>query len=134
MPVDQYIGGVEHAILHLLYSRFFTKGIKKCYEKFNHSEPFKNLFTQGMVCHETYKDQNGNWLYPSEIKKTNSTTAVKLTDNTKVIIGSSESMSKSKKNTIDPEEMISEHCADAVDGLFFLTALPKKMYNGLPLE
>ena len=69
MPVDQYIGGIEHAILHLLYSRFFTKGINKSTKKLNFSEPFRNLFTQGMVCHETYKDEKGNWLYPYEIKK-----------------------------------------------------------------
>ena len=69
MPVDQYIGGIEHAILHLLYSRFFTKGINKINKKLNISEPFKNLFTQGMVCHETYKDKKGNWLYPDEIEK-----------------------------------------------------------------
>ena len=71
MPVDQYIGGIEHAILHLLYSRFFTKGIKQCKKDFNISEPFKNLFTQGMVCHETYKDNKGDWLYPEEIEKVN---------------------------------------------------------------
>ena len=69
MPVDQYIGGIEHAILHLLYSRFFTKGIKKFKKNFNIIEPFKNLFTQGMVCHETYQDQKGNWLYPNEVEK-----------------------------------------------------------------
>ena len=68
MPVDQYIGGIEHAILHLLYSRFFTRGIAKFNKNINFSEPFKNLFTQGMVCHESYKDQNGEWLYPDEIK------------------------------------------------------------------
>ena len=69
MPVDQYIGGVEHAILHLLYSRFFSKGINSLNKKINISEPFKNLFTQGMVCHETYKDEKGNWLYPNEVEK-----------------------------------------------------------------
>ena len=69
MAVDQYIGGIEHAILHLLYSRFFMKAIKKCNNKINCSEPFKNLFTQGMVCHETYQDLNNNWLYPDEIEK-----------------------------------------------------------------
>ena len=69
MPVDQYIGGVEHAILHLLYSRFFTKGINKFNDDFKIKEPLKNLFTQGMVCHESYKDQNGNWLYPDEVEK-----------------------------------------------------------------
>ena len=70
MPVDQYIGGIEHAILHLLYSRFFMKAIKKCNSKFKYTEPFNNLFTQGMVCHETYKDISGNWLYPDEIEIT----------------------------------------------------------------
>ena len=70
MPVDQYIGGVEHAILHLLYSRFFTKAISKSNSKITLLEPFKNLFTQGMVCHESYKDNNGKWLYPNEIEKT----------------------------------------------------------------
>ena len=68
MPVDQYIGGIEHAILHLLYSRFFMKAIQKCNKEIKYSEPFKNLFTQGMVCHETYKDQKGAWLYPDEVE------------------------------------------------------------------
>ena len=69
MPVDQYIGGIEHAILHLLYSRFFTKAINKFNKSFTISEPFENLFTQGMVCHESYKDHDGNWLYPDEVEK-----------------------------------------------------------------
>ena len=99
MPVDQYIGGVEHAILHLLYSRFFSKALNKCDSSIDISEPFKNLFTQGMVCHETYKDQKGNWLYPEEIEKINVTTAVKISDKSPVKIGPVESMSKSKKNT-----------------------------------
>ena len=68
MPVDQYIGGVEHAILHLLYSRFFMRAINYKNDKFNIKEPFEGLFTQGMVCHETYKDQNNNWLSPEEIE------------------------------------------------------------------
>ena len=97
MPVDQYIGGIEHAILHLLYSRFFTKGIQEFNKDFKITEPFKNLFTQGMVCHETYKDINANWLYPDEIEKSGNDKAVKKEDNSKVIIGPSESMSKSKK-------------------------------------
>ena len=67
MPVDQYIGGVEHAILHLLYSRFFMKALNFNNNQLNLTEPFKGLFTQGMVCHETYKDQNNNWLSPEEI-------------------------------------------------------------------
>ena len=70
MPVDQYIGGVEHAILHLLYSRFFMRALNYKNEKFNITEPFKSLFTQGMVCHETYKDKNNNWLrVPMKLKK-----------------------------------------------------------------
>ena len=97
MPVDQYIGGVEHAILHLLYSRFFTKGINQINKNFEIDEPFKNLFTQGMVCHESYKDEKGNWLYPEEVEKSESKIFVKKTDKSKVIVGPAESMSKSKK-------------------------------------
>ncbi len=97
MPVDQYIGGIEHAILHLLYSRFFTKGINLCNKKINLNEPFKNLFTQGMVCHETYKDKDGNWLYPDEVKKISKDNVIQKTNNQKVNVGPSESMSKSKK-------------------------------------
>ena len=126
MPVDQYIGGVEHAILHLLYSRFFTKGISKYNKDIKFSEPFKNLFTQGMVCHESYRDQNGEWLYPEEVKKISSDTAVKIADNTKVIIGPAESMSKSKKNTVDPETMINQYGADAVRWFILSDSPPEK--------
>ena len=97
MPVDQYIGGIEHAILHLLYSRFFMKGINKYNKDFNLVEPFKNLFTQGMVCHETYKDLQGNWVYPEEVEKNDVGELVKKIDNSKIKVGPSESMSKSKK-------------------------------------
>ena len=69
MPVDQYIGGVEHAILHLLYSRFFMKALAFNNKKFKYTEPFKSLFTQGMVCHETYKNENNQWLYPDEVER-----------------------------------------------------------------
>ena len=123
MPVDQYIGGVEHAILHLLYARFFTKGISKIKENFNYNEPFKNLFTQGMVCHESYKDKKGNWLYPDEVEKINSKKYVKKIDKSEVIVGPPESMSKSKKNTVDPELMITQYGADAVR-LFILSDSP----------
>ena len=126
MPVDQYIGGIEHAILHLLYSRFFTKSLNKLNKKINISEPFKNLFTQGMVCHETYKDQSGNWLYPEEIKKINAKKTLKIADQTDVIVGAPESMSKSKKNTIDPETMIKQYGADAVRWFILSDSPPDK--------
>ena len=126
MPVDQYIGGIEHAILHLLYSRFFTKGINKCDKNFKLSEPFKNLFTQGMVCHESYMDKKGNWLYPDEIEKISSKKVVKKSDKSEVIIGPPESMSKSKKNTIDPETMINQYGADAVRWFILSDSPPDK--------
>ena len=126
MPVDQYIGGVEHAILHLLYSRFFMKCINKIDNEINLSEPFKNLFTQGMVCHETYRDQNNNWLYPEEITKIDNKKAIKNDDKTEVIIGPPESMSKSKKNTIDPEIMIQKYGADSVRWFILSDSPPEK--------
>ena len=98
MPVDQYIGGVEHAILHLLYSRFFLRAINHKDNNLNFNEPFKGLFTQGMVCHETYKDQNNNWLNPEEIETKDGKNFYKIANpKEKVIVGPSESMSKSKK-------------------------------------
>ena len=124
MPVDQYIGGIEHAILHLLYSRFFTKGIDK-FKKLKLNEPFKNLFTQGMVCHETYQDENKKWLYPEEIEKKNNTT-IKIKDGSKVVVGPPESMSKSKKNTVDPEKMIQNYGADAVRWFILSDSPPEK--------
>ncbi len=126
MPVDQYIGGIEHAILHLLYSRFFSKAIKNTNKKFNISEPFKNLFTQGMVCHESYRDEKGNWLYPSEVEKISENKYQNKKDNSKVIVGPSESMSKSKKNTIDPETMIKKYGADAVRWFILSDSPPEK--------
>ncbi len=123
MPVDQYIGGVEHAILHLLYSRFFMRAINYENKDFKIKEPFKSLFTQGMVCHETYKDENNNWLSPEEIEKVNNK-VVKREDNTKLVkVGPSESMSKSKKNVIDPEYIINNYGADSVR-LFILSDSP----------
>ncbi len=123
MPVDQYIGGVEHAILHLLYSRFFMRAIEHNNKGFDIKEPFKSLFTQGMVCHETYKDENNNWLSPNEVEKINNQTIQKDSGNKKVIVGPSESMSKSKKNVIDPENIIEIYGADAVR-LFILSDSP----------
>ena len=126
MPVDQYIGGIEHAILHLLYSRFFTKAIKKCNKNFKINEPFKNLFTQGMVCHESYKDAKGNWLYPDEIEKIDTKTVIKKSDKSKVTVGAPESMSKSKKNTVDPETMIEQLGADSVRWFILSDSPPEK--------
>jgi len=131
MPVDQYVGGVEHAILHLLYSRFFMRTIQKNNPKIKTTEPFKGLFTQGMVCHETYKDINGKWLSPEEIVKNDKNLFVKILDKSKVVVGQSESMSKSKKNVIDPETMVRTYGADAVRWLFYLIVLLKKMFSGL---
>ena len=124
MPVDQYIGGVEHAILHLLYSRFFMKAISLNNEKTRLQEPFKGLFTQGMVCHETYRDENNNWLFPEDVStKDGKNFYLNNNPSKKVIVGPSESMSKSKKNTIDPEKIIKMYGADAVR-LFILSDSP----------
>ena len=123
MPVDQYIGGVEHAILHLLYSRFFMRAINYENKDFNIKEPFESLFTQGMVCHETYKDENNNWLSPDEVEKVNNQIVLK-NDNKKLVkVGPSESMSKSKKNVVDPEYIINNYGADSVR-LFILSDSP----------
>ena len=123
MPVDQYIGGVEHAILHLLYSRFFMRALSYNNKYFNLKEPFKGLFTQGMVCHETYKDSENNWVSPDEIIDINGKKFLKNEPSKEVIVGPSESMSKSKKNTIDPEEIIKDYGADAVR-LFIISDSP----------
>jgi len=124
MPVDQYIGGVEHAILHLLYSRFFMQALSFQNEKFKLKEPFDGLFTQGMVCHETYKDKNNNWISPEEISTNDGKNYFKKIDTTeKITVGPIESMSKSKKNTVDPENIIINYGADSVR-LFILSDSP----------
>ena len=123
MPVDQYIGGVEHAILHLLYSRFFMRAISHKNNDFNINEPFESLFTQGMVCHETYKDSENNWLSPDQVEKVGDNFLKKGSKDEKVTVGPSESMSKSKKNVIDPEYIINNYGADAVR-LFILSDSP----------
>lgn len=110
MPVDQYIGGVEHAILHLLYSRFYTRAMQQAgYAK--DKEPFNGLFTQGMVTHETYKDAGGAWLFPEQVIKREGGAVHKDTD-APVQVGKIESMSKSKRNVIDPEHIIAQYGAD----------------------
>jgi leucyl-tRNA synthetase len=112
LPVDQYIGGVEHAVLHLLYARFFTRAMHRsgCVSL---DEPFSGLFTQGMVCHETYKDASGNWLEPDEIEKRDGNAFRKGTE-TPVKVGPSEKMSKSKKNVVAPEKIIDAFGADTI--------------------
>ena len=122
LPVDQYIGGVEHAILHLLYSRFFTRAMRASgHVKLD--EPFAGLFTQGMVLHESYKAQDGSWLYPEEVRKNADGTAVHATTGAKVLVGRSEIMSKSKKNVVPPAEIIASYGADTAR-LFMLSDSP----------
>ena len=111
MPVDQYIGGVEHAILHLLYSRFFTLALKNEF-KLKVSEPFENLFTQGMVCHPTFKTKEGKWIFPKDVIEENG--GFFLKNKEKVLKGDSQAMSKSKKNIIDPDDIIKIYGSDSV--------------------
>ena len=124
MPVDQYVGGIEHAILHLLYSRFFTKALN---EK-NLDEPFESLFTQGMVCHNTYKNVSGNWVFPEDVNKHDGN-LFQISTGEKVTEGPIESMSKSKKNVIDPETIIKNFGADAARWFVLSDSPPEKDIN-----
>ncbi|MBM3554059.1 MAG: leucine--tRNA ligase [Alphaproteobacteria bacterium] len=111
MPVDQYVGGIEHAILHLLYSRFFCRALRHCGYAVP-DEPFDGLFTQGMVCHETYRDAAGQWLTPDEVEKKADGKVTIRSSGAEASVGRSEKMSKSKKNVIDPADIIETYGAD----------------------
>ncbi len=121
LPVDQYIGGIEHAVMHLLYARFFTKALRQC-GYLDLAEPFTNLLTQGMICHETYRSSSGEWFYPEEVSRNGDKVYVTRTGEA-LKVGRIEKMSKSKKNTVDPDDMVKRYGADTVR-LFSLSDSP----------
>jgi leucyl-tRNA synthetase len=128
LPVDQYIGGVEHAILHLLYSRFFARAMHKT-GHLGIDEPFRGLFTQGMVTHETYKSADGEWLSPTDVlveATENARRAKLLSTGAEVQIGSIEKMSKSKKNVIDPDEIVATYGADTARWFMLSDSPPER--------
>ena len=124
MPVDQYIGGIEHAILHLLYARFWTRALAHI-GKLGVKEPFASLFTQGMVTHETYRAGDGSWLSPGEVRK-NGDDWVRISDGQPVSAGRVEKMSKSKKNVVDPDEIVARYGADAVRWFMLSDSPPER--------
>ena len=122
LPVDQYIGGIEHAVLHLLYSRFFTRALRRC-GYLDIDEPFAGLLTQGMICHETYRAADGEWLQPDEVERAADGQVVDARNGQAVSVGRSEKMSKSRKNVVDPESIIEAYGADTAR-LFMLSDSP----------
>jgi leucyl-tRNA synthetase len=124
LPVNQYIGGVEHAILHLLYARFWTRALKRI-GRLDVEEPFKGLFTQGMVTHETYRSPDGRWLSLDEVERQGDRVVISATGET-AEIGRIEKMSKSKKNTVDPEPIVDQYGADAVRWFMLSDSPPER--------
>ena len=124
LPVAQYIGGVEHAILHLLYARFWTRALQRM-GKIGIAEPFKGLFTQGMVTHETYRAGDGSWLSPNEVRK-DGDDWVHIESGEPVTPGRTEKMSKSKRNTVDPEPILAKYGADAVRWFMLSDSPPER--------
>jgi leucyl-tRNA synthetase len=124
LPVAQYIGGVEHAILHLLYARFWTRALQHLGE-LGMAEPFKGLFTQGMVTHETYRAGDGSWLSPDEVKREGDDW-IHIESGHPVTTGRVEKMSKSKRNTIDPEPILAKYGADAVRWFMLSDSPPER--------
>ncbi len=122
LSVDQYIGGVEHAVLHLLYARFFTRALRKC-GYLDVDEPFAGLFTQGMVCHETYRNEKGGWLFPNQISADPEGRIVDAESGAPVTVGRSEKMSKSRRNVVDPEIILETYGADS-GRLFMMSDSP----------